>query len=87
MQPPRAHADACLQEKHDKYKAEADARAKTLTEEADKLRSAVSEGQREVEALRAAERSLKDSVELEKQQLRDEIARLNVRPIIPPQAL
>ena len=70
------------QEKHDKYKAEADARAKALADEADQLRVKVTEAEKEIAGLRQAERSAKDAAEADMQQLRGESARLQVRP--PP---
>ena len=67
------------QEKHEKYKAEADARAKALSEEADTLRAKVAEAEQEVAALRQAERSAKDRAEADLQGLRSEVGRLEVR--------
>ena len=72
-----------LQEKHEQYKAEADARAKALTEEADQLRSSISELETEISSLKRAERSAKDQSETDRQQLRDEISSLNVS-CLPP---
>lgn len=67
-----------LQEKHEKYKAEADARAQALTQEAQQLRDKIAASESEISSLQQHERSIRDQTETEKQHLRDEISSLNV---------